>query len=99
MFPFFYHFFRLSSSYHQHTSISSGFDHVSQRVPTLVKSSKSIDNIKKTRDSNGAEEVNRTPDLLITNQLLYQLSYFGIDIVLKEIVREMQVYLARSAEK
>jgi len=24
-----------------------------------------------------AEEVNRTPDLLITNQLLYQLSYFG----------------------
>lgn len=26
---------------------------------------------------NGAEEVNRTPDLLITNQLLYRLSYFG----------------------
>lgn len=25
----------------------------------------------------GAEEVSRTPDLLITNQLLYQLSYFG----------------------
>jgi hypothetical protein len=25
----------------------------------------------------GAEEVTRTPDLLITNQLLYQLSYFG----------------------
>lgn len=25
----------------------------------------------------GAEEVNRTPDLLITNQLLYHLSYFG----------------------
>jgi len=25
----------------------------------------------------GAEEVNRTPDLLITNQLLYRLSYFG----------------------
>jgi hypothetical protein len=26
----------------------------------------------------GAEEVNRTPDLLITSQLLYLLSYFGI---------------------
>lgn len=25
----------------------------------------------------GAEEVNRTPDLPITNRLLYQLSYFG----------------------
>ncbi len=25
-----------------------------------------------------AEEGSRTPDLLITNQLLYQLSYFGI---------------------
>jgi hypothetical protein len=25
----------------------------------------------------GAEEGSRTPDLLITNQLLYQLSYFG----------------------
>jgi len=25
----------------------------------------------------GAGEVNRTPDLLITNQLLYQLSYTG----------------------
>ena len=26
---------------------------------------------------NGAGETNRTPDLLITNQLLYQLSYTG----------------------
>ena len=25
----------------------------------------------------GAEKVNRTPDLLITNQLLYRLSYLG----------------------
>ena len=25
----------------------------------------------------GAEERNRTPDLLITNELLYRLSYFG----------------------
>jgi hypothetical protein len=25
-----------------------------------------------------AEEGSRTPDLLITNQLLYQLSYFGL---------------------
>ncbi|SOY41651.1 hypothetical protein CBM2586_A11204 [Cupriavidus phytorum] len=28
-------------------------------------------------DSGGAEERNRTPDLLITNELLYRLSYFG----------------------
>ncbi len=29
---------------------------------------------------NGAGEVIRTPDLLITNQLLYQLSYPGTDL-------------------
>ena len=29
-------------------------------------------------EKNGADEVSRTPDLLITNQLLYQLSYIGI---------------------
>jgi len=27
---------------------------------------------------NGAEKRNRTSDLLITNQLLYRLSYFGL---------------------
>ena len=26
----------------------------------------------------GAEKRNRTPDLLITNELLYRLSYFGV---------------------
>ena len=31
-------------------------------------------------DYNGAGERNRTSDLLITNQLLYQLSYNGIGI-------------------
>jgi hypothetical protein len=31
-----------------------------------------------TSGRSGAEEGTRTPDLLITNQLLYQLSYFGI---------------------
>ena len=31
-----------------------------------------------TYQLSGAEEGSRTPDLLITNQLLYQLSYFGI---------------------
>ena len=31
-----------------------------------------------TLDSIGAAGVNRTPDLLITNQLLYQLSYSGL---------------------
>ncbi len=30
-------------------------------------------------DLNGAEDGTRTRDLLITNQLLYQLSYFGVD--------------------
>ena len=30
---------------------------------------------------NGAGEGNRTPDLLITSQLLYQLSYTGVTIV------------------
>ena len=29
------------------------------------------------REGSGAEERSRTSDLLITNQLLYQLSYFG----------------------
>ena len=29
-------------------------------------------------DLNGAEDGTRTRDLLITNQLLYQLSYFGV---------------------
>ncbi len=30
------------------------------------------------KDGNGAGERNRTPDLLITNQLLYRLSYTGM---------------------
>ncbi len=38
----------------------------------------------------GAEEVNRTPDLLITNQLLYQLSYFGNCLVSKEKMGVLQ---------
>ena len=29
-------------------------------------------------EKNGAEDRSRTDDLLITNQLLYQLSYFGL---------------------
>jgi hypothetical protein len=36
-----------------------------------------IENFKK----NGAESGTRTHDLLITNQLLYQLSYFGISLL------------------
>jgi hypothetical protein len=31
-----------------------------------------------SRRGNGAEDRSRTDDLLITNQLLYQLSYFGL---------------------
>jgi hypothetical protein len=33
---------------------------------------------------NRAEEGTRTPDLLITNQWLYQLSYFGLFLMFKE---------------
>ena len=31
------------------------------------------------KDFNGSYEENRTADLLITNQLLYRLSYFGFE--------------------
>jgi hypothetical protein len=31
-----------------------------------------------SRVDDGAEEGTRTPDPLITNELLYQLSYFGL---------------------
>jgi hypothetical protein len=34
----------------------------------------------------GANEGNRTPDLLITNELLYQLSYIGL---VKKIISEL----------
>lgn len=34
----------------------------------------------------GASEGTRTPDLLITNQLLYQLSYAGVRCVLYNII-------------
>lgn len=44
----------------------------------------------------GAEEVNRTPDLLITNQLLYHLSYFGFLPVCKEHFYDMQVICRQS---
>ena len=30
----------------------------------------------------GAGEMNRTPDLLITNELLYRLSYTGVSLIL-----------------
>ncbi len=33
--------------------------------------------LEKLWNAYGAEERNRTPDLLITNELLYRLSYFG----------------------
>jgi hypothetical protein len=34
--------------------------------------------LDESKDGNGAEDRSRTDDLLITNQLLYQLSYFGL---------------------
>ncbi|MEN9590236.1 MAG: hypothetical protein RLZZ481_2022 [Pseudomonadota bacterium] len=39
-----------------------------------------------TRVITGANEGNRTPDLLITNELLYQLSYIGL---VKKIISEL----------
>ncbi len=36
--------------------------------------------IAASRHKNGADETNRTSDLLITNQLLYRLSYISKDI-------------------
>jgi hypothetical protein len=35
----------------------------------------------------GADEANRTPDLLITNQLLYQLSYISNALIIAEKLR------------
>ena len=46
----------------------------------------------------GAEEVNRTPDLLITNQLLYHLSYFGPNMFFKAFILCMQVIFNKKNE-
>ena len=37
--------------------------------------------LRYTSKKNGANEGTRTPDLLITNQLLYRLSYIGIPLL------------------
>ncbi len=37
--------------------------------------------VGRRRKRNGAEDRTRTDDLLITNQLLYQLSYFGLALI------------------
>ena len=44
----------------------------------------------------GADERSRTSDLLITNQLLYQLSYIGENVVLFRRVRRQTTSLIRS---
>ncbi|MEN9656606.1 MAG: hypothetical protein RL571_71 [Pseudomonadota bacterium] len=54
------------------------------RYLTIFVTFQRVTAIKKTQEglflfkASGAVKVNRTPDLLITNQLLYQLSYNGI---------------------
>ena len=45
-------------------------DDPQQKSPALAKRGHAVDSI-------GAGEMNRTPDLLITNELLYRLSYTG----------------------
>ena len=43
-----------------------------------MQTKRAFENIPKTLDISGAGEGIRTSDLLITSQLLYQLSYTGI---------------------
>ena len=44
----------------------------------------------------GADEQNRTADLLITNQLLYQLSYIGLNgmqcVIIKQACRKGRLF-------
>ena len=49
-----------------------------KQVPTKMQCKKPKRSLGKMPKLTGAVEVNRTLDLLITNQLLYQLSYNGI---------------------
>ena len=44
---------------------------------TFWSRTKRATKLRYTSIKNGANEGTRTPDLLITNQLLYQLSYIG----------------------
>jgi hypothetical protein len=41
-----------------------------------------INKILELKEGDGAESRTRTDDLLITDQLLYQLSYFGLPLVI-----------------
>ena len=54
---------------------------ISQRLRTDYMS-KGIDPEAYPPFSFGAGEMNRTPDLLITNELLYRLSYTGVSLKL-----------------
>ena len=42
--------------------------------------------------TSGAENVTRTHDLLITNQLLYHLSYLGIVGIMPQLQRKIKVF-------
>ena len=49
----------------------------------ILQESKFLEIAKRCLKSNGAEERTWTSDLLITNQLLYQLSYFSASLILQ----------------
>ncbi len=55
---------------------------------------KKIDDLKK----DGAESGTRTHDLLITNQLLYQLSYFGIILLYRKISITRRVFIMTAGQ-
>ena len=59
----------------------------------LPETSSNFEGYLETLDFPGAEERNRTSDLLITNQLLYQLSYFSIKLkVVTNVIIVNEVY-------
>ena len=51
-----------------------------------MKTKKGLQEILQTLDFTGADMRNRTADLLITNQLLYQLSYIGLKKLSTKVV-------------
>ena len=51
-------------------------------------------NFQKKADKKEANGGNRTPDLLITNQLLYRLSYTSIVIIITALLEKSNGYLA-----
>jgi len=53
---------------------------ISGRFPHHTGKQVARTRVRELKEGNGAESRTRTDDLLITNQLLYQLSYFGLPL-------------------